>query len=278
MRWKIILLISALFIISLIVTVYAILATYDFNKFKPRIIQAVRQATGRELTLGGDLKVELGLSPGLSIEEVSFQNAAWGSQADMVRVKRLEVQAAIWPLIRGDIQVKRFILVEPDILLETNKSGNTNIEFQTPEKQKTQNGKAPILIFNKVQIKNGRLTYKDRASNSSYTLKIDRFSAVAPGKKNPHTFEVRGVFNKKSFEIQGTLGRLFRSIKTGEPMAVRLTAKTKGTTVKIEGLIRDPVNAGGLDCSLTAKGSSILNIFDFTGVSGVPDIGPYQLA
>jgi uncharacterized protein involved in outer membrane biogenesis len=278
MRWKIILLISALFIISLIVTVYVILATYDFNKFKPRIIQAVREATGRELTLGGDLKVELGLSPGLSIEEVGFQNADWGSRADMARVKRIEVQAAILPLIRGDIQVKRFILVEPDILLETNKSGNTNIEFQTPEKQKTQNGKAPILIFNKVQIKNGRLTYKDRTSNSSYTLKIDRFNAVAPGKKDPLTFEVRGVFNKKSFEIQGTLGRMFRSIKTGEPLAVRLTAKTKGTTVKIEGLIRDPVNAGGLDCSLTAEGSSILNIFDFTGVSGVPDIGPYQLA
>ena len=278
MRWKKILSISALLIIAMIVTVYVILATYDFNKFKPRIIQAVREATGRELTLGGDLRVEMGFAPGLSVENVSFQNADWGSQADMAKVKRFEVQVAILPLIGGTIEVKRFILVEPDILLETNKSGTTNFEFQTPQKQKTQTAKAPGLIFKEVKIKNGRLIYKDGGSDSIYTLNIDRFTAIAPAKKDPLTVDFQGVFNKKSFEIQATLSPLFSAIKTGEPLAVSLTAKTKGTTLKVDGHIRDLINAAGLDCRLTAAGSSILDIIDFAGVSGVPDIGPYQLA
>jgi hypothetical protein len=133
------------------------------------------------------------------------------------------------------------------------------------------------VIFNEIQIKNGRLTYNDGVSDSRYTLSIDRFSAVTPGIKHPLTIEFRGAFNNNSFEIQATLGVLFSAIKNGEPLAIDLTAKTKGTTVKIEGLIRDPAGAGGLDCELTAAGSSILHIMGFSGITGVPDIGPYRL-
>jgi uncharacterized protein involved in outer membrane biogenesis len=277
MRWKKILLILALFIVALLVTVCVILATYDFNKFKPRIIQAVRETTGRELILGGDIKFELGLAPGLSVENVSFQNADWGSQADVARVKRFEVQVAILPLIWGDIQIKHFILVEPDILLETNPAGDINVEFPTSKKQQTPAAKKPGLIVNEVQIINGRLTYKDGVSNDSYALRIDRFSAFAASMKDPVTVDFRGAFNKKSFEIHATLEPLFNAIRTAEPLSIDLTAKTKDTTVNIEGLVRDPVAGKGLDCKLTAAGSSILNITDFTGASGMPDIGPYQL-
>jgi uncharacterized protein involved in outer membrane biogenesis len=128
MRWKKILFIAALLFVVLIVAIYVILSTYDFNRFKPRIIQAVREATGRELTLGGDLKVELGLSAGISIEDVSFQNTAWGSQAEMAGIKRLEVQVALLPLIRGRIEFERVMLVEPNFLLEFSQSGESNLE------------------------------------------------------------------------------------------------------------------------------------------------------
>jgi uncharacterized protein involved in outer membrane biogenesis len=54
MRWKWILSIAATLMIALIVTVYAILSSYNFNNLKPTISQAVKDITGRELTLGGD--------------------------------------------------------------------------------------------------------------------------------------------------------------------------------------------------------------------------------
>jgi uncharacterized protein involved in outer membrane biogenesis len=129
MRWKKILFIAAFLFVGLIVAIYVILYTYDFNKFKPRIIQTVRDTTGRELTLGGDLKFELGFSTGISIEDVSFQNAAWGSQAEMAGVKRLEVQVALLPLIRGRIEFERVMLVEPNFLLEFSQSGESNLDF-----------------------------------------------------------------------------------------------------------------------------------------------------
>jgi len=79
MRWEWVLAIVAGLMIALFVTVYVILSGYDFNRFKPQIAQTVRDATGRELTIGGDIRLQIGLTPALVVENVSFQNAPWGS-------------------------------------------------------------------------------------------------------------------------------------------------------------------------------------------------------
>ena len=53
MRWKWIFLTSGLLVVLLFLTAYMVLSNYDFNRFKPETVQKVREATGRELTLGG---------------------------------------------------------------------------------------------------------------------------------------------------------------------------------------------------------------------------------
>jgi hypothetical protein len=45
--------------------------------------------------VGGDFGLKIGFASTPVMENVSFQNASWGSRPDMVRVKRVEVQAAI---------------------------------------------------------------------------------------------------------------------------------------------------------------------------------------
>ena len=56
------------------VTGYAILESYDFNNYKPKIAQAVKEATGRELKIDGDIKVKLGLSPESGESGTLFNN------------------------------------------------------------------------------------------------------------------------------------------------------------------------------------------------------------
>jgi len=78
MRWKWVLGIAAVLILIVVVTAYVILISYDYNKLKPRITQAVKDATGRELTLGGDIELAIGLSPSLVVADVMLANAPWG--------------------------------------------------------------------------------------------------------------------------------------------------------------------------------------------------------
>ena len=79
MRWKKIFIAAALLIVVLIVALYVFLLAFDFNKLKPMIAQAVKNATGRELTIAGNIEFEIGIRPTLIVEDVSFQNASWSS-------------------------------------------------------------------------------------------------------------------------------------------------------------------------------------------------------
>ena len=116
------------------------------------------EATGRELIMKGDIKIQLGFAPGLSIENVSFQNAPWGSRPELAKIKRFETQVALLPLIKGIIEIKRFILIAPDIFIETDTSGKLNLDFQTAETPNKQKSKQPAIVFNEVRIENGRLS------------------------------------------------------------------------------------------------------------------------
>ena len=103
MRWKKIVIAVVLVFVVLIAALYAFVEFYDFNKFKPLITKAVKEATGRELNIKGDINIDFGIRPTIVVEEVSFQNAAWSARPDLGRVKRLEVQMAVWPLIKGKL-------------------------------------------------------------------------------------------------------------------------------------------------------------------------------
>ena len=118
MRWKWILGVSAAVVVALIIMAIILVQSYDFNKFKPLSVRMVKDATGRELTIKGDLAIEFGIRPTIVIEQVSLQNAAWSARPDLGSVKRLETQIAVWPLILGKFDFARLVLVEPEVIVE----------------------------------------------------------------------------------------------------------------------------------------------------------------
>jgi len=60
MRWKWVAAIGVLIIAILIAAVYGYLNTYDYNRLKPLVARRVEDATGRKLTLGGEVNLAIG--------------------------------------------------------------------------------------------------------------------------------------------------------------------------------------------------------------------------
>src|SRR5215468_2292595 len=104
----------------------------DWNAYKPRVAAAVRDATGRDLAIDGDVSLSLLPSPTLSVEGVRFANLPGGSSPDMARLRSLDVRVALMPLLGGRIQVTRVTLVDPVILLERLPDGRANWQFTRP--------------------------------------------------------------------------------------------------------------------------------------------------
>ena len=196
MSWKRVVGIAVFILVLLVLGTYLFLSTYDYNRLKPRIARIAKDATGRELTLAGDLDVKISLSPTLTAQQISLQNAPWGTRPELATLKRLEVQIGLLPLILGRIEVKRLILVKPDIIVETDDSGKLNLEFEPSPDPKKDKQRIPAAVFKfpplavrEVRLNKGLILYKHGKPTETYTLKIDSLEASSEGFNSPLAFK-----------------------------------------------------------------------------------------
>ncbi len=265
---------------------YLIISSYHFNELKPRISRVVWDLTGRELTLSGNIQLKIGFRPALVVEDVRFENASWGSRPELAMIKRFELQVALLPLIRGDIDVRRLILVEPDILLETDKSGRWNIgvtgkkgeaDAEVKEGEVTEEWELPLFALNRLQIKKGHLVYKNGHSAKTYKVSLDSFSATATNTDSPVALTFKGTYRGRSIEIAGTLGPLTSFADPDKAWPLSLVAKTGSATVRAEGVIKDVANAKGFSFIVRAEGKSTADITDLINIGEVPVLSPFKV-
>jgi uncharacterized protein involved in outer membrane biogenesis len=93
-------------------------AVIDPNDYKQQIAAAVQTATGRELTLGGTLRIGLSLWPTIEISDVKLANLPGGSRPDMVRVEKIEARLLLSELLFHRVEITRLTMVGPNILFE----------------------------------------------------------------------------------------------------------------------------------------------------------------
>lgn len=143
--WKIPLFLTVVLLVGLAV-IYVYLLSYDFNRLKPGIISAVKDVTGRNLSIEGDIKVSIGLTPALVIENVAFQNAQWGARPEMLQIKRFEMQLALLPLFSGTLEVRRAALIDADFFIEVNQKGALNLPAlgEAPPGSAGRFGRSPL--------------------------------------------------------------------------------------------------------------------------------------
>ena len=284
MRWKWILGICVAVIIAVFVTAYMIASSYDFNKFKPQITELAKEYTGRDLILGGDLELGLSLFPTVVVNDVTFQNASWGTRPQMAQIKRLELQLALLPILRGDVHVRQLTIVNPDFLIEIDRSGKSNLEFDVPHKpepeavkDKAVGGRDYFPEFKEVQIEGGTVTYNDHQSGRTEAISIDNLKFKAPKFGAPAEIDLKFAHNKIPFEISGDLGQLSGILNPDERWPLNITITALGSTVSIAGHITNIMEFKGIDLKLAAKGGDIA---DFQQIIGepLPVKGPFDLS
>ncbi len=279
MRWKKICIATALLIAVLIAAVYAFLVIYDFNRFKPAIAQAVKDATGRELTIAGNIEFELGIRPTLIVEDVSFQNASWSSTPDLAQAKQMEVQIAILPLIIGKFDFAHLVLIEPAVIVEFDNAGTSNFSFDTSSEEQAETEiLPPPLIFSDIRIEKGHFTYQDAQSDFKFIIRIDRLTAEIPGFDKPLELEFKGAFDDIPFTLDGTVGPIWAWVEPGYELPVDITIAAGGATAHINGEMRDPTHFKDLAFTITADGASSADIARLVGATDIPELGAFKLA
>ena len=143
---------------GLVVAVVVVLLTVDFGAYKSEITAGLSKATGRELSVDGDFKLRFGIRPSVTATGVKLANAPWGSRPNMMTAERFEAEIALLPLVEGRVEVKRLILVKPELFIETDENGRSNWAMDVAD----QGDDAVIPDIGTVAIRNGKATILDR--------------------------------------------------------------------------------------------------------------------
>src|SRR5262245_7459787 len=186
-------------VLLLLIGVAIAVWTVDVNQFVAPVQAKVKSATGRELEIGGKVKLSLGLEPKIVFDDVRFGNAPWAKDKDFASVKHVEADVALLPLLKRRFEVVRLTLVEPNISLETGPDGKVNWDFAgtgaAPAPGAASAGAASVLAsfgIGQVEIEKGAVTYRDDASGRVTRVVIDRFSAQARTPSSPINTEFKG--------------------------------------------------------------------------------------
>ena len=271
-----------LIVLLVIAIAVGLLLTLDVNHYKEGLVQVVENRTGREFRINGDLKLALSLIPTIAVNDVSFGNASWGSQPDMVNVSRFEAEIALIPLLSGDIRINRLILIKPELLLESNAEGigNWALELSGAE-AKEKNGSAPVAgmpAFNvrEISIQDASLNYKDGRSGKTVSLQVPVLTLLSETDNGPVSVTLETIFKNQAISMNGNIGPLAQLLGD-EPYPLDVSAATGGVELQANGTIARVKQMAGLDLNITVKTDNLTNLGKLSGTE-LPAIGPINVS
>src|SRR4029077_6169219 len=157
------------------------------NDFKGRIEKAVKDQTGRELHLPGDIKLSVFPWIALELGPVSLSNPTGFPAGPFIQVKHLALHVRLLPLLHKELNIGSIDIDGLDLRLLKNAQGKGNWEDfggkEAPAPAPAVSGSSiPALRdLSGVTIKDSRISYHDMVANG-VNLSIGR---VAAGAHNP---------------------------------------------------------------------------------------------
>src|SRR6056297_3120313 len=203
MRW---ILRMAVTLVTLAVVFLVALAFVPADRVARLAADRVELATGRTLTLGGDVRPTLWPVIGVRTGPVELGNAAWSDAGPLLRAEAMEIGLDPAALLSGQIRVRRIDIAAPVLTLERGPDGQSNWDMGGDSPNAPGAGGTVLpenLTLDEVTIRGANLRYTDRATGAR--LGIDGLDATLrmPAADGPltATFAARHAGSDLSVEL-----------------------------------------------------------------------------
>ena len=166
-------------VVLLVVAGVAVSLLFDPNDYKGEIAAAVKDATGRQLTLDGDLELAVFPTIRIAVGSATLSNAPGFGDQPMARIGSAELRLGLLPLLARRIEISQARLEGLELNLARNRSGANNWQDLggggTPQAQAPAGGgeSAPTnldLGVGAIEIENARIVWNDAATGSRWEL------------------------------------------------------------------------------------------------------------
>lgn len=177
---KILLSIVTILVALVVVAAIVLPMVVDPNDFKPQIVSAVQEKTGRTLEIDGDIGLSVFPWLGLELGAVRLGNAAGFDAPYMVSMDSAQVRVKLMPLLKKQLEVDTVQLAGLKLNLAKDAAGRTNwadlqgeaAAGEQPEAAAGEGGAPAIgkLAVGGVAVTGASLVWDDRSSGARYAI------------------------------------------------------------------------------------------------------------
>ncbi len=215
----------------------------NLNNYKGMIAEKAKAATGRDLTIDGNISLSILPMPAVSISGVKFGNAPGASQPDMVTLESAKVKVALLPLLSGNVEVKEVVLTKPVILLEKLKDGTANWQIKPAGEAAQSTAPANAgegakssgmnVAVDGATIEDGVLIYRDDTTGSEQKVENINVDLAMDSLQGPFTASggVTALGAPLGFKV--ALGKMDQAAPM--PVDVSLSVSDAGATIGFNG-------------------------------------------
>jgi AsmA family protein len=209
----------------------------------------------------------------LTGDNIHVANASWGSTPDMFTAGHVELELDPSALLRLSLRVRRVVLDEPAVFLETSAEGKRN---WTPSGEpSTGSPLSRIAEIGAAALHHGRFHFRNGQSGAETDIAVDDLSAETPNADSSIHIAAAGSFQQQPFALSATIAPLARLQDRRKPYPVKLDGHLGSNNFVVDGTVGDAL-LRTLTVKVDLKGQSIQELLATLGVP-VPQLPIYRL-
>lgn len=245
----------------------------------------VENATGRDLTINGDVGVSYWPVLGLRAQDVTLANVAGGRAQALVAADEIDIGVELRPLLDRQVNVRRLVFQRPRVALEVDASGQPNWLLRPPPATgpaPPTTGPAPDngvdvarTTLREIRINEGEISFFDARQGTGWAVGEVDITTALTGLDTPMRAQGSFVYNERKIELDGSVARPGAAARGELTQLVfdlesdLLTAEFRGQTV---------ATSGELSGTVRASGQSLRQLASWTGTPLQNAVGLEQFA
>jgi AsmA protein len=247
----------------------------------------VRNTTGRELTLAGDLSPSFWPVLGVRTGPITLSNADWAEAGNMVSASAAEIGVELVPLFSGEIKVTALRLVDPVIALEIDTDGRANWIFDdeaavTSGGSGETAGELPKISLPEAVITNGKISFHDAKSGQRIELAALDLTAGLEGFDAPLSLKGSGLWNGERARFEAFIDTPAAAME-GSETSVRVSLASDPASFSFDGdLLIDedaplPLVNGKITADLPILAAAVAWATGARAPAGLADLGAVKV-
>ncbi len=202
---------AVVFIVAMVFTLPDIIQS---DAFKAQIVRAVKQQTGRDLSIEGELDLDVFPKIGLVMGKTELSNAMGFDDRPFAHVSAVHIRLALLPLLSKQVKVDEVVVEGLFLNLHRNKAGQANWDnfFKDADGQADQQSSSPqhdaeaglgSLYIGGVNIRDAQINWQDDTTGEAYRISEINLTggAIMPGQSTSIDFSAH--FASKSHQAGG---------------------------------------------------------------------------